>query len=111
MFHKLLVPKGLVGASGFEPPSSWSRTGLDQAKSVGLSKSDGILANHRFAEASAQTVKNMPLPTKPQKTNVTRPAVSAPVPGHSCSQDRRLSYTNPGLRRRPSATLRHHLHT
>jgi hypothetical protein len=23
---KLLVPKGVVGASGFEPPSSWSRT-------------------------------------------------------------------------------------
>jgi hypothetical protein len=33
---KFSVPKELVGASGFEPPSSWSRTSLDQAKSVEL---------------------------------------------------------------------------
>ena len=33
---KLSIVKGLVGASGFEPPSSWSRTSLDQAKSVEL---------------------------------------------------------------------------
>jgi len=33
---KLSVQKELVGASGFEPPSSWSRTSLDQAKSVEL---------------------------------------------------------------------------
>jgi len=26
MFHKLVIAKGLVGASGFEPPASWSRT-------------------------------------------------------------------------------------
>jgi len=34
--RKLLDPKEVVGASGFEPPSSWSRTSLDQAKSVEL---------------------------------------------------------------------------
>src|SRR5260370_30262691 len=33
---KLLIAKEMVGASGFEPPSSWSRTSLDQAKSVEL---------------------------------------------------------------------------
>ena len=33
---KLSVLKELVGASGFEPPSSWSRIRLDQTKSVEL---------------------------------------------------------------------------
>jgi hypothetical protein len=35
---KLLNLRGikLVGASGFKPPTSWSRTGLDQTKSVEL---------------------------------------------------------------------------
>ena len=33
---ELLIAKEMVGASGFEPPSSWSRTSLDQAKSVEL---------------------------------------------------------------------------
>ena len=33
---KLLIAKEMVGASGFEPPSSWSRTRLDQTKSVEL---------------------------------------------------------------------------
>ncbi len=33
---KLLIANEMVGASGFEPPSSWSRTSLDQAKSVEL---------------------------------------------------------------------------
>ena len=33
---KLFVLKGVVGANGFEPSTSWSRTSLDQTKSVEL---------------------------------------------------------------------------
>ena len=33
---KLLITKEMVGASEFEPPSSWSRARLDQTKSIEL---------------------------------------------------------------------------
>ena len=33
---KSLILLKVVGASGFEPPTSWSRTSLDQTKSVEL---------------------------------------------------------------------------
>jgi hypothetical protein len=42
---ELLIAKEMVGASGFEPPSSWPRTSLDQAKPEDAGFQDSRIRN------------------------------------------------------------------